>query len=992
MPSLFMTGPSEHQSEAQALCAWVKENGWEAELGEAEASAPSSELEDGVLSCCVALFLISKASFSDEALRYRLQLLRRSGKRVICAPIDSVADGALPEWLRAVGTVVALPAARDDSGTVTFPADALTKLKAILAESRLDPLSFDWPPQEERSRACYRGLQPLGAVDAGVFFGRDNALTEALETLRSLARGRRSGVFVLTGGTGAGKSSFLNAGLLPRLARERESFLLLPALRPSRGSFHGVQGLVQAIAAIKGGTLGPDEIDAALKSDGKAIGRLLADLPKSADSDAAAKLVIVVEEADALFRDGKQEENAKLLSLLKALAELEDGGVILIYSLGLASLEALQRAATLPIFRTKIFPLPALSRAELTSIIEGPAQRSASPCKLEPELVTALLEDAEATANPLPRLAFTLEQLSRQARPDRTLGLADYERIGRLAGCLDAAGDRVLGVTDQGSPPDYDVRLALLRRGLIPWLASVDARSGAPRRRPAALREIPVTSLPLIERLEQERLVRRVQDKDSSDIAFELVHDALFEHWKLLRTFIAEEPRLDAVIDGLRRAARNWDRNARSRESITHSGAELEKAEHLYAQPEALALLDATDRAYLVACRDKEKLDRTAPAPIPTIEVEPRRAEKSARVSGRSGRSSRLAWTGMVAALSIAGVVAWKWQASMQEKLAADAHLARTEASIESVILSSNKLISDLTQKIATAKAEQARLVRDVAVQVSEMQERLDDGDAVSRSLRRTQSVGLNTVAQARLAGADAAQALAAAQKSVLLMQTLTSFDATNAGWRRDLSVSYETMGDAQLALGDIDGALASYRYDLNIAKTLASAAPENAQWRWDMSVSREKLGDAYVAKGELEKALDAYGDARTMREALLSANPKNKTYERGLAISYERMGAVLAKRRDVAGATASYEGALEIYQRLARADPKDEQALLSSIVPRWRLAGLNRPKAREHLGPALEILEKLAAEGRLGEDKQQWLTRVRTELAALDQSPNPTP
>jgi tetratricopeptide (TPR) repeat protein len=536
------------------------------------------------------------------------------------------------------------------------------------------------------------------------------------------------------------------------------------------------------------------------------------------------------------------------------------------------------------------------------------------------------------------------------------------------------------------------VRLALLRRGLIPWLAGVDAQSGAPRRRLAALREIPVTSVPLIERLEQERLVRRVQDKDSTEVSFELVHDALFEQWKLLKTFIAEEPRLDAIIEALKRAAHNWDRNARSRDAIAHSGEELEKAEHLYSQPDALAVLDATDRAYLVACRDKEKLDKMAPAQIPTIEVEPRRAEKSARRSENSGRSARLAWTGMVAALSIAGLAAWKWQASMQEKLAADMRLARSEASIESAIVSSNRLINDLTKKIATANAEQARLVKDVAIGVSEMQERLDDEDAFSKSLRRAQSVGLNTIAQARLASMDAAQALAAAQKSVLLMQALTSFDANNAGWRRDLSVSYETMGDAQLAVGDIDGALASYRYDLNIAKTLASGAPENAQWRWDMSVSREKLGDAYVAKGDLEKALDAYGDSRTIREALLSANPKNRNYERGLAISYERIGSVLAKRRDVAGATASYEGALEIYQRLARADPKDEQALLSSIVPRWRLAGLNRPKAREHLGPALEILEKLSAEGRLGEDKQQWLTRVRTELAALDQSPNPTP
>ena len=48
--------------------------------------------------------------------------------------------------------------------------------------------------------------------------------------------------------------------------------------------------------------------------------------------------------------------------------------------------------------------------------------------------------------------------------------------------------------------------------------------------------------------------------------------------------------------------------------------------------------------------------------------------------------------------------------------------------------------------------------------------------------------------AQALIAGANAPQALPAAQKSVLLMQKLTSLDSNNAGWRRDLSVSYETL------------------------------------------------------------------------------------------------------------------------------------------------------------------------------------------------------
>lgn len=988
MHSLLLTGPAENHSGAQALGAWLRENGWDVRFAGTETRAWSSNLDvDAVV------FLISRASAGQEGLRFQLELVLGAGKRVICVAPESLSNDEIAALVPASVVVVRLPIHID--AAAAFPAERLAALKAALESSRLDAHSFDWPPEQEKSRPCYRGLEPLTPADAGVFFGRDRALRESLEALRSLAHGRGSGAFVLTGATGAGKSSFLCAGLLPRLAREGESFCVLPVLRPGRGGFRGAQGLVQAIAVMKGGTSTPQQIAEALAGGVRTLAPLLRgqETPADANTSSSPKLVVTVDQAEMLFRDQTRDEHAKLLLVLKALTDWEDSGVIILYSATAGAFESLQCSALLPAMRTRVFPLPAFSRAELELVISGPLQRSANPYRIDAELVTALLDDAEACANPLPLLAYVLEQLARRSPPNGAISLSDYNSVGRLAACLDAAGDRVLGMgADQPPPPDHDVRLALLRRGLIPWLACIDPQGDAPRRRLAMMREIPVTSLPLIERLEQERLLRRVRDTESPETACELVHDVLLERWSLLRAFLAEEPRLGAVVEGLKRASRNWDRNVRSPDCIAHAGAQLETAEHLYAQPDTLALLDATDRAYLVACRDVKKHERETPAQAPLIEIEPRRAEMFVSKGERTRRPARLAWAGAVVALSIAGVAAWKWQEALQEKSAADARLARTEASIESAIGSSNSLLKDLTQKLSTGNTEQTRLVKDVASRVSDMQLRLDDQDAFSRTLRRTQSVGLNTIAQTLITAMNAPQALSAAQKSVLLMQKLTSLDSNNAGWRRDLSVSYETLGDAQLAVGDVDGALASYRFDLNIAKALASSAPDNPQWRWDVSVSREKLGDAYFAKGEFDKALEAYGETRATREALLNANPSNTRFQRGLAISYERIGSTLAKRLDIPGATASFEGALEIYQKLARANPEDAQALLSTIAPRWRLAELNRPRARDHLNPALEILERLAAQGRLGEDKEQWLVRVRSELAALDQSPIQTP
>jgi hypothetical protein len=44
---------------------------------------------------------------------------------------------------------------------------------------------------------------------------------------------------------------------------------------------------------------------------------------------------------------------------------------------------------------------------------------------------------------------------------------------------------------DPKVPKDKPARLALLRRGMIPWLAGIDPDTGAPRRRVARLSEIP---------------------------------------------------------------------------------------------------------------------------------------------------------------------------------------------------------------------------------------------------------------------------------------------------------------------------------------------------------------------------------------------------------------------------------------------------------------------------------------------------------------------
>ena len=71
----------------------------------------------------------------------------------------------------------------------------------------------------------YRGLEPLDTQDAAVFFGRDAEILQGLDKLRGMRTAGNEWLFVILGPSGSGKSSFLRAGLLPRLARNDRHFI-----------------------------------------------------------------------------------------------------------------------------------------------------------------------------------------------------------------------------------------------------------------------------------------------------------------------------------------------------------------------------------------------------------------------------------------------------------------------------------------------------------------------------------------------------------------------------------------------------------------------------------------------------------------------------------------------------------------------------------------------------------------------------------------------
>ncbi len=434
----------------------------------------------------------------------------------------------------------------------------------------------------------YRGLGAFEERDAAFFFGREAAATDVLERMSRCAAG--PGLLVVSGVSGAGKSSLLRAGVLPRMrgaglasvpgSASWPCLVFTPGRAPLDELAVRTASLARAEAGAVRSAMAADPAGFALTARRAALAQPAGPARDLEDrAGRPPRLLMMVDQFEQLFTQCSDEEQRQaFVSALHAAATAGHGP-----DQTPAALVVLGVRAD---FEAQCVGYPQLAEAvqhrylvtpmtgrQLRMAITEPAKKAGS--RVDDDLAEVLLREvgarqATAGAGVLPLLSHALDQAWRSRAGD-IISVADYERTGGIeravAGSAQRAYDR-LTPAQQSTARQVFTRLTGTTGDGVDTADRVGRAELTAGKSPAQVRDTEA----VLEAFAAERLLVLAAG------TVEISHEVLLTAWPLLRdTWLAETHADRIVRTRLGHTAADWACHDRD-PSYLYSGSLLEAA------------------------------------------------------------------------------------------------------------------------------------------------------------------------------------------------------------------------------------------------------------------------------------------------------------------------------------------------------------------------------------------------------------------------------
>ncbi len=381
----------------------------------------------------------------------------------------------------------------------------------------------------------YLGLRKFEVDDKDRFFGRDNWIIELTDYLN------QKNVLLLLGASGSGKSSLVQAGLIPKLkdnlgANKLVNLTFVPDVNPFE-SFYGCL-LANRYKQYQA------KLAQAVKED--TLIKVVEGLKNNSDL-----WFIFIDQFEELFtRTPKTERDIFIKSLIKLIENENNNNLVKIVMTMRAD------------FLDKLSPYPSLGKihdqyskmltdmdeSELRLAIAEPAARNG--VIFEKGLINQIIADFYEQAGSLPLLQYTLDLLwEKDHIQERVLNIKTYQEIGGVTGALEKQADKIYSqFNEQQRKAAEEIFLELI---------SLEGEKAVSRRADKSSFEQEEMQGEVLYQLIDNRLL--VSKGEDGKATVEVAHEELLRCWQVLQDLIREKEEIIVLRSRLYADAKQWD-------------------------------------------------------------------------------------------------------------------------------------------------------------------------------------------------------------------------------------------------------------------------------------------------------------------------------------------------------------------------------------------------------------------------------------------------
>ncbi len=441
-------------------------------------------------------------------------------------------------------------------------------------------------------RSPYKGLAAFTEADAANFYGREETIERYVQLVAEAP------LVPIIGASGSGKSSLVQAGLIPYLKRDTTSDWHILTMRPGRNPFNA---LAQAISNNRS-DLQTIELDIELASDRQLLTQKLAQMRMP-----HYRILLFIDQFEELFTQSDDEAARQVFLQSLADAVSNTPNFALVFTLRNDFLPTLQSGRQDNDFRQlldRYSPqlVGSMSRDRLRATITKPVEKLG--VEFEGGLVDRLLQDVGTADGSLPLLQLVLDLLWKNAQK-RQLTHDCYDALGGENGMktvlIKLAENVYDGFVKQGKVKEF--KQVFLRLVTIGDSSRPDTRRIATRADigEANWREIVVP-------LAQQRLLKTDLDERQQETV-EVIHEILIQFWQLLKGWIADYRQELERIAEIEIAALKWHNRDRAKQELW-GGKKLKEAKKFSTDRNRLLTLQPIANDFLGASAKQQRWNR----------------------------------------------------------------------------------------------------------------------------------------------------------------------------------------------------------------------------------------------------------------------------------------------------------------------------------------------------------------------------------------------